>query len=400
MNTRRYFSAIALIASFLLFSTLPLHSEDWRYYKADNYHDLETNSDGVIELQNLLLKDRVFLYVSGCHLDGEAMPAFIRMSKKYPKATFVHISQHGSTKDFMRIRYGSFGAPKIYAFGNGTLVSQLVYAYDFSGGKSKFLGWDISVTRWIDTFYPILDRMASLENVIGLSSFSPHNETLKKMLLFRTNPRAPQFRQDIKTYLQLAESYPDKTFAIDSGSVNYNQMVTYRYRYAFNAVSIIENHRILAINRRGRGYDLDQMKSWLEENWGTSEPVSRPGAVAQTSANITVLIAQSRSDLLAITPANVIQAYDKANRTIQNQQYLQLFYNFMNAIIDPQRNNESAKAMIQALYLKNAGGIAAVVPSAVLRRKVYASTVERYAIQEKNSDIKRELLKLAAYYYK
>jgi hypothetical protein len=142
------------------------------------------------------------------------------------------------------------------------------------------------------------------------------------------------------------------------------------------------------------------MQKWLDENWDASQPVNRPGSVAKTPAEITTLIAQSRSDLIAITPADIIQAYDRGNRAINNPQYMQLFYTFMNAIIDPARNIESAKALIQALYLHNAGGIAAVVPSAVLRRKVYASTVERYAIQEKNSEIKKELLKLAAYYYK
>lgn len=380
-----------LLSALFLVIAVPLSAAEWDNYKARNYHNLIKSDQPVEKLKELLKKDRVFLMVSGCHLDGEAMPAFIKISKKYPKATFIRISQFGKTKDFMNRRFLSYGAPKIYAFGNNSLVGQMYHAFTFKSGR-RFLGWEKSMEEWSAKIYPILDEMASSKNLIGISSFSPQSIYNERLVLIRANIRASNFEKSITTLINLARKNPRKKFAVDTMTIDYNQPFMYRYMKTSYGISVIENHRIYAVRR---GYNANLLNDWLSQNYKNSKPLFLAKSDASEPAHIRDAIKRFDSYTLATAQVRAIQAYRKSNR---KPYFVQNFYVILNAVNDPDRKKESVKELLQLLYFKEAGGIKKMVQSPILRKKTYRVILEKKAENETDPQIKKELENLAKAY--
>lgn len=396
-KTRKFFYKLLFLTLILLNNSVS--ALDWNGYKASNYHNLIGTENSIEKLKNLLKGDRVFLIVSGCHLDEEAMPAFIEMSKKYPKAVFVRISQHGETNKFMNENYLSHGAPKLYAFGNDSLVGQLFFAYSFKNGR-KFLGWEKSIENWTQIMYPILDKMAQLKNVKGVSSFSSSKIFDNRIILLRENAQLETFPQDVDFFLEVASQNPSKSFFIDTKTIEYNQLFDYRYLKIHNSISIVEKHRVYASLRQGSGYSIKRINNWLSENYRNRKPVNINIPQIKNSGDVRRAIQDFRSDVLSSAPANIILQYRKLNRTLTNPNFMQTFYVVLNSVTDAQRNPETSKELLQILYFKEAGGIKKFVPSPILRKKIYSTIFERLSKEESNPSIQKELLKLAETYSK
>lgn len=385
----KIFYGIAIFLTLLYLN--PLSASDWNSYKASNYHNLIGTDQAVYKLQNLLKKDRIFLMVSGCHLDKEAMPAFIKMSKKYPKAIFVRINQFGETAEFMNKRFRSFGAPKIYAFGNDSLVSEMYHTFSFEGGR-KFLGWEKSMEEWIDKVYPILDQMAQQKNVRGISPLSPKSIFKDRLVLFQGNIILNTYPQDVTVFLKLAKKHPEKKFVISVGNI-----VDYRYRSVHNSISIIENHRMYAHHRRLDGYNLNATNEWLSKNYNNTEPIFRNKKTANSISEINNAIEELESYRLAATPPQIIAQYRK---TQSKPVFMQTFYVVIQATEDPDRKKESIIELLQLLYFKEAGGIQKMLPNPIVRKKIYKVILENMAENETDSKIRKELESLTEAYNK
>lgn len=368
---------------------------DWQNFKADNYHNLTDDENATENLKQLIQKDTVFLMVTGCYLDGEAMPAYVRMAQKYPKATFIRIDQHKSTKDFMLKNYLSSGAPKMYVFADKSLVGQLFGKYEFKNGKRKFLGWDHSVTDYIDTLYPVVSEMNDLKNVQGISSFSDSKIEKQRLVMLRINSKNPQMIKKVELLLKVAKKHPDKKFVISRNELEYDQPFSYRYRKQFNAVSVIENGKAYASLRWFKFNTVGELDKWLIENYSNKTLLQPgPGSIA-TATELANAIKNLQSSAIATAEPLAIREYNKSLTRVNRSQFRKIFYVVYNALTDSQLKKATATELVELLSFKNAGGIKKIQPVKILRKKVYAIWLHKAADLQTDPEVKQSLQNLA-----
>lgn len=389
----------------LLLCTIPVHlnAADYDSFEAPNYQyfidsDYPSN-DTTAMLKKSLSNGFVFLYVSGCHLDQEALPAFQELTLQYPEAKFIRIDQHSSSSGYMLNRYNSFGAPKIYLMHNGNIISHVIQHFEQRGGNSKYAGWKESIHRWARNVYPHVKAIAKYRNIIPVTSFN-YREIFReqKVVLMRTDLRQNTFPSVMKILCKIAARYPDYIFAFDTGNIPYNQEFTVKYKKAYNSFSVINNcDEIKSSFPLHEGKDFAKLDKWVSDSFGSNAHIT-PGSGKDADWLKKIIAGSDSLALSTISPTEFRQLNsDAALKDIPLQQS---FYVILNAITDSRRNKETALLLIDTLRYDFQGGIKKVVNSPVMRQKVYAPIINRAVRFEDDEMIKRKLSELEAYYVK
>ena len=395
----RYFIVLLLV-----FSVSNLFADELDDFIAPNYVYLEetisSKGDITNDLKSLLSGSLVFLYVSGCHLDGETLPSFQALTSKYPKAKFIRISQHSSAADYLLERYGSFGAPKIYLMLDGNILSAMQNYYERKNGRSKHIGWAKSVKKWAKSVYPVVKKIYKYRNVEPVSSYNYRNIFQgKKVVLLRARSKSKDFVTSIKSLFGLAKKYPNVQFALDTGPISYNQEFSYKYTKAINGFSIIDDvDNIKAVFRkpyRDKNFNMSKLSKWVNNNIGVNKNDSKASYDSNYLKNI---FSRRNSRDLAILPPADFKKLNNSGKVISKLRIQQSFYVIINAIGDSSRNLETAKLLVKELSYKSKGGIKVAVKSKILRNKVYAVVLRRVMKHERNQEILNLLKKVESEY--
>ena len=398
------FKKIMLSTAMLLIITLSVSAADNDNFTAPNYINInqsEQGSKAVDLLKKTLNSSKAFVYVSGCHLDKEALPAFQSLTGEYSDVKFIVTNQFASTKDYMLKKYGSHGAPQIFYIHRGILVSAMPYYYTQLRGKNTFLGWAGSVKKWAAALHPGVKNLDRYSNVIPVSSFN-YKQVLrkKKAVLLRTDAARPEFGDDMKALLAAAAKFPDITFALDTGIVAYNQEVTTKYRKAYGSFSIIKDSDSVESSHRKpyrKKYDQVKLNAWIASNF-SGEPGQPGGDMGRDGAWLKKAIQSADSYKIASMDAAEFKRINEKYNIIGKLPLQQSFYVLVNAVTDSRRNIETAKLIIKELRYDSKGGFEKAVKNKLLRQDVYVPVIQRIITYEEDGDIKKMLEELEEYY--
>lgn len=397
------FSKYSIVILIIISCTLIL-SANSSVLNSKNYtfiHDTNRdNSNKIVQqLDNVLKTSSVFVYVSGCHLDREALPAYQALSKKYRDAKFVQITQLGPTKDYMLKNYGSFGAPKLYYIHKGDILSAMPYYY----AKGKFQGWPASINRWAATLWPIAKQLNRYKNIHGVSSHNYRSlMSNKKVVLLRTDIYQPSFKEAMTSLFAAAGKYPHITFAVDTGKIGYDQEFTFKFRTVMASFSVVDNCDVVKSKFRtpykGK-IDRSKLYSWISSNYNSNSNKSAD-YIERDGTYLKKLFQTNNSYELATMNPQEFKNINTKYKVVSSMPMQQTFYVFVNAISDSRRNDETAKLLIKELRYDSKGGIKKAVPSPILREKVYVVVIDRLISYEMNREIKTDLENLRKYYLK
>ena len=407
---KKYLICFILLFLVIGFSSSHVSAQTYNNFRAPNYVYLEetihSTRDLTADLKTLLNNFQVFVYVSGCHIDKKALPTFQALTKKYKDAKFLRISQHGSTKKYMLERYASFGAPKMYFFHKGQLLSSMPYYYVYRNRRNKFMGWPASIKRWMRLLHPHIKRLNQYKNIIPVSSYNYRKVMQgKRVVMLRANLVRRDFNSSMNTLYAMAKTFPNTMFTLDTGQIPYDQEYTYKYRKVFRSFSIIHNcDEVIATMRKSynRNFINHRVISWIKSNLKKKVKYRRKfnRDKKRTGSYLKRVFQQANSYDLATMNVNELKRINSQYRVIASMRIMQTFYAMINAITDSGRNLQTTKVLINELYYKSKGGFKRIVRSRVLRQKVYANVIKRIITYEKNSDIKRRLKALETYYRK
>ncbi len=393
-----------LLCATLIFFSLNLNAASTDNFSASNYIYLEetvtSKKDVTADLKNLLKSNMVFLYVSGCHLDKEALPAFQGLTRRYRQVKFLRVSQHSSAARYLLERYGSFGAPKIYFIKDGNLVSHVTYSYIRAGRRSRFAGWKQSIEKWAADLYPHVRQLPRHPNIYPVSSFN-YRAVLegKKVVLLRTDVRSRDFPAAMRSLFQAAARFRHITFAFDTRSIPYNQEFDYRFRKAYNSYSVISNGAVIESSfRKGRQrtYNHTQLSQWIKSNFEGG--VAKKPSSAKDAAWLKKVFASADSYQLSAMNPGEFKRLNNRHQIVKSLRLQQSFYVLINAITDPRRNKKTALVLIQELKYTSQGGFKNLVKSPVTRKKVYANLIGRLIAHEKDKKIRKGLQRIEDYY--
>jgi len=387
----------------IIFSFQNLFANKLDNFEAPNYIYLEefvsSQRSLTKDLQTLLKDNLVFLYVSGCHLDKKALPGFQSLTKRYPKAKFIRISQHSSASNFLLDEYGSFGAPKVFLLYNARIISSMQNYYERINGRFQHIGWKNSISRWASEIYPSIKNISRYKNVQPISSFNYKNVLKnKKVVMLRANYKNKNFRETVKSFLRMAKIYPKIQFALDSGFIPYNQEFSFKYQNSINAFSIIDNvDTTKSLFRLPYRYRINNKKlsQWIKNNFSNSTQKGNP---KYNSEYLRKIILSRKSGDLTIIPPEDFKRINK--NVIAKLGVRQSFYTLLNAISDSRRNINTAILLINELKYKSKGGIKSAIKNRVIRQKVFSPVIRRAIKYEKNPQIKTRLKNLELEYMK
>jgi|GEM_PF-3401107 len=394
----------ALLCATLIFFSLNLSAASTDNFSAPNYIFLEetvmSKNDITADLKMLLKSNMVFLYVSGCHLDKEALPAFQGLARRYRQAKFLRVHQFSSAGKYLLERYGSFGAPKIYFIKDSNLVSHVTYFYERTGRKSRFAGWKRSIEKWAADLYPHVRQLPRYPNIYPVSSFN-YRPLLdrKKVVLLRTDIRARDFPAAMRSLFQAAARFRHITFAFDTRSIPYNQEFDYRFRKAYNSYSVISDGAIIESSfrkRRQGGYNQAQLAQWIKSNF--EKGAAKKPASTKNAAWLKKVFTTADSYQLSIMDPGEFKRLNSRHKVVKGLRLQQSFYVLINAITDPRRNRGTALVLIKELKYTSQGGFQKLVKNPITRKKVYANLIGRLIAYEKDNKIRRELQKIEGYY--
>ncbi len=378
-----------------------LQAYDYDTFTGPNYiHLKESKGDMTQDLKAILKDGPVFLYVSGCGLDKEALPPFQAQSQKLKGVKFLRVSQFAVTKDYLLEQYGSIGAPQLYFIYKGELMSAMPYQYEKVAGQYTFMGWASSIDRWVTSLQEYIPQLKNIPNIYPVSSYN-YKRIIKNdnVVLLRADSSQPSFKDAMDTLLQMARQFPEVRFVVDTGIIPYDQEFTTKYQSAYLSFSIVDSDKVIDSQRANPnlGYDRAKLSEWISQYFSKQGPAKTSGV---DKDSLDRMFQSSDSHNLSQVDAASFQSLNKRYKIIEKTGLQHSFYIMINAITDSSRNKDMAKVLIEELRYESLGGIQKLVPAQSMREQVYATVIKRAISYERDSEIRSLLFELEQYYRK
>lgn len=380
-------------------------------FRSPNYLWLDTlASDAstlIREFESRTEERLAMLYVSGCALDEEALPAFQAMSQRHPDILFLRIGQFSSTRAYMAEHYGVTGAPRIMILKNKVSFDGIAGYFDTVNGTTGFIGWERSIQRWEKTVLPHYKPLATLSNVHPLNDGS-YQDLMKgkRTVLFRFLGQEESMKVDMTAFNAMAAKFPGTTFLLDPGvAAGFGETGSKYLRnlYGFSIVQDVDT--IVSTFRRtyqATDYDYTALETWLS-NALTLRPVPPEPQIQPIPVNAgpDALVATFRNhdmNPVVIMQPDQFRHLAKGGSNLNAIEAYDLLYLVPAAALNRNCHPETARQLLELLEFESRGGIGKALGTRPMIFNWHAQGFQRMIRHETRPAVRQQLERLLQLY--